>query len=408
MAKPLLKEDMSEAEDANHFVIRCRGLPWSTTKDEVVNFFDECTFKNGEDSVHLTLTREGRPSGEAYIEVDTEEDMNKALEKDKAHMGKRYIEVFKSKFSEMEWVVKRSGKGDEGFAKGGDSDSVVRLRGLPFDSTKADIEKFFEGMEITNNGILMTSDYQGRSSGEAYVQFAEKGDVDKALEKNKQSIGHRYIEVFRSSMMEAQRAQYGGGGGRMGGGGYGGRGGRPGPYDRMGGAPLGRGFGAGGPGMRGRQMKSFGGNDGGYGGYGGNRGGGGGFGNYSEDFGPGGGGFGNGGGFGGGGGFGNGGGFGGGGGGFGGGGMGGGPSHVVHMRGLPFRVTENDICEWFSSVVDPTDISIMYNNQGRPTGEADVIFNTQDDAQRAMTKNRQYIGERYIELSYSGSINRYY
>ena len=48
-------------------------------------------------------------------------------------------------------------------------------------------------MEITNNGILMTSDYQGRSSGEAYVQFAEKGDVDKALEKNKQSIGHRLV-----------------------------------------------------------------------------------------------------------------------------------------------------------------------------------------------------------------------
>ena len=92
MAKPLLKEDMSEAEDANHFVIRCRGLPWSTTKDEVVNFFDDCKFKDGEESVHLTLTREGRPSGEAYIEVDSEEDMNKALEKDKAHMGKRYIE----------------------------------------------------------------------------------------------------------------------------------------------------------------------------------------------------------------------------------------------------------------------------------------------------------------------------
>ena len=42
----------------------------------------------------------------------------------------------------MEWVAKRSGKGDE--EKGGD-DTVVRLRGLPFDSTKSDIEKFFEG-----------------------------------------------------------------------------------------------------------------------------------------------------------------------------------------------------------------------------------------------------------------------
>ena len=62
---------------------------------EVVNFFDDCKFKDGEESVHLTLTREGRPSGEAYIELDTEEDQTKALEKDKAHMGKRYIEGMK-------------------------------------------------------------------------------------------------------------------------------------------------------------------------------------------------------------------------------------------------------------------------------------------------------------------------
>merc|ERR1719414_500983 len=51
----------------------------------------------------------------------------------------------------------------------------------------------FLGMEITNNGILMTTDYQGRSSGEAYVQFASKSDAERALEKNKQSIGHRWV-----------------------------------------------------------------------------------------------------------------------------------------------------------------------------------------------------------------------
>merc|ERR1719369_597334 len=123
--------------------------------------------------------------------------------------------------------------------------------------------------------------------------------------------------------------------------------------------------------MRGRQMKSFGGNDGG--------GGGGGFGGGM------GGGIDNGGGYG------------------GGGGMGRGPAHIVHMRGLPFRVTENDICEWFSSVCDPTDISIIYNNQGRPTGEADVMFNTEADARKAMTKDRQNMQHRYIELFYDGA-----
>ena len=87
----LTKEEMTD-EDDNHFVIRCRGLPWSTTVDEIVNFFSDCKFKDGSESVHLTLTREGRPSGEAYIELESEEDMDKAIEKDKPHMGKRYIE----------------------------------------------------------------------------------------------------------------------------------------------------------------------------------------------------------------------------------------------------------------------------------------------------------------------------
>ena len=48
-------------------------------------------------------------------------------------------------------------------------------------------------MDITNNGILLTTDYQGRSSGEAYVQFASKDHAEGALEKNKQSIGHRLV-----------------------------------------------------------------------------------------------------------------------------------------------------------------------------------------------------------------------
>ena len=132
-------------------------------------------------------------------------------------------------------MVKRSGRGDSDESRNTlFEDSVVRLRGLPFDSTKMDIVKFFDGkflsqkeacfffkwatslipvisddsmtytviychiglilgMEISNNGILMTTDYQGRSSGEAYVQFASKNDAERALEKNMKSIGHRLV-----------------------------------------------------------------------------------------------------------------------------------------------------------------------------------------------------------------------
>ena len=59
--------------------------------------------------------------------------------------------VFRSKYSEMDWVVKRSSVrgSDSGFEQsdngGPQEESVVRLRGLPFDSTKMDIVKFFDG-----------------------------------------------------------------------------------------------------------------------------------------------------------------------------------------------------------------------------------------------------------------------
>merc|ERR1719229_1807750 len=145
---------------------------------------------------------------------------------------------------------------------------------------------------------------------------------------------------------------------------------RPGPYDRQGGAPMGRGYGAmspGGGGYGGRPMKSF------------------------ADDGYGDGGFG--GGFGGGGGFGAGGGYGGGSGG----------NHIVRMRGLPFRATPNDIAEWFSSVCDPVDIQLKYNPQGKPNGEADVLFSCEADAQKAMSKDKQNMQHRYVELFYNGS-----
>ena len=40
-------QDQIDANDEGHFVARCRGLPWSTTVDEIKNFFSNCRFKEG-------------------------------------------------------------------------------------------------------------------------------------------------------------------------------------------------------------------------------------------------------------------------------------------------------------------------------------------------------------------------
>lgn len=47
----------------------------------------------------MTQSREGRPSGEAYVELECDEDVERACKKDREHIGNRYIEGMTSYFN---------------------------------------------------------------------------------------------------------------------------------------------------------------------------------------------------------------------------------------------------------------------------------------------------------------------
>ncbi|KAG8193963.1 hypothetical protein JTE90_013660 [Oedothorax gibbosus] len=376
------KVAMTGENEDDGFVVRVRGLPWSATKDEILKFFTGVNIKNGLGGIHMTLSREGRPSGEAYVELASEEDFTKAIEKHNDHMGHRYIEVFKSKRSEMDWVIKRSGSHKEESL----SDGCVRLRGLPFGCSKEEISQFFSGLEIAPNGISLPTDFQGRSTGEAYVQFASRETAEKAMGKHKEKIGHRYIEIFKSSLQEI-RAAVGMSGPKV-------RPplipNRPGPYDRSErfSTMMNRyGMGRGGRNFRGfmdDEYNGFSGNYGnGYGGFGYGGGGGGfgggtnGYGNRMNNsmngrFGP-----------------------------VGGRSFGG---HCVHMRGLPFRAIEQDVYDFFRPLnISPVSVRLRNDRTGRPSGEADVEFATHEEAVKAMTRDKANMQHRYIELFLNSS-----
>lgn len=112
-----------------------------------------CDFKNGLSGIHIILSNkgphQGKPSGDAIIELLTPEDFEKALEHHKKEMGTRYIEVFPCKREEMEWILSRS-SGGSGHQAADLSSAFIRLRGLPFGCTKEDIRTFFKGEYFAN------------------------------------------------------------------------------------------------------------------------------------------------------------------------------------------------------------------------------------------------------------------
>ncbi|XP_055735638.1 heterogeneous nuclear ribonucleoprotein H-like isoform X4 [Salvelinus fontinalis] len=329
--------------DGEGFVVRIRGLPWSCAVDEVSRFFSDCKVANNGTSIHFTYTREGRPSGEAFVELESEDDLKIAVKKDRETLGHRYVEVFKSNNVEMDWVMKHTGPN----CPETEGDGLVRLRGLPFGCSKEEIVQFFSGLEIVPNGITLPVDFQGRSTGEAFVQFASQDIAEKALKKHKERIGHRYIEIFKSSDAEV-RTNYDPPRKTMGGMQ------RPGPYDRPGGGGGGGGRGYNGMSRGGSfdRMRR--------GGYGGGETG-------SDRYGDGGSSFQS------------------------------TTGHCVHMRGLPYRATETDVYSFFSPL-NPVRVHIEVGPDGRMTGEADVEFATHEDAVAAMSKDKANMQHRYVEL----------
>lgn len=52
----------------------------------------DCSIVGKVNGVCFTYSKEGRPSGEAFIELKTADDFKTALSKDRKYMGHRYIE----------------------------------------------------------------------------------------------------------------------------------------------------------------------------------------------------------------------------------------------------------------------------------------------------------------------------
>ncbi|XP_041798411.1 epithelial splicing regulatory protein 1 isoform X2 [Chelmon rostratus] len=183
--------------------------------------------------------------------------------------------------------------------------TVIRARGLPWQSSDQDIARFFRGLNIAKGGAALCLNAQGRRNGEALVRFVSEEHRDLALQRHKHHMGNRYIEVYKATGEDFLKI-------------------------------------AGGTSSEVAMFLS------------------------RED------------------------------------------QIIVRMRGLPFTATHEQVLAFFSSgdglkemcpVSGGKDgILFVRYPDGRPTGDAFVLFACEDHAQCALRKHKEILGRRYIEL----------
>uniref|UniRef100_A0A2P2JH66 RRM domain-containing protein n=1 Tax=Rhizophora mucronata TaxID=61149 RepID=A0A2P2JH66_RHIMU len=194
-------------------VVRLRGLPFDCTETDVAEFFRDLDIVDV-----LFVHKGGKFTGEAFCVLGYPLQVDFALQKNRQNMGRRYVEVFRSKRQEYYKAIasevsggspRRSVPRSKSYDEGKDSaehTGVLRLRGLPFSAGKDDIMDFFKDFVLTEESIQIIMNSEGRPTGEAFVEFASAEDSKAAMAKDRMTLGSRYIELFPSSLEDLEES----------------------------------------------------------------------------------------------------------------------------------------------------------------------------------------------------------
>ena len=142
---------------------------------------------NGKAGVHFTFVRDGRPSGEAYIELVSEEDMERALSKDKHHMGKRYIDGrFSSLYKHFYYLWSQEVKDD--------SSGLFSL--LYFQTLKSNTSCFSFPVKTQWDGVGSQTKRTSSTKHRCWISGAVTRAALWLFERRDCPLLHRYIHVM--------------------------------------------------------------------------------------------------------------------------------------------------------------------------------------------------------------------
>ncbi|CAH8617751.1 unnamed protein product [Schistosoma rodhaini] len=94
---------LNQLTNGEQVVVRVRGLPYTTCKKQIIEFFNavQAPIMFNEQGIYLVVYPDQRPTGDAFILFCNDHIATKALIRHKDYLGDRYVELFKASPSEM-------------------------------------------------------------------------------------------------------------------------------------------------------------------------------------------------------------------------------------------------------------------------------------------------------------------
>jgi len=131
--------------------------------------------------------------GKAYVKFNSAAEADKFLsEAGNATIGKYPVAIFKAIQFEMD-------------KHKANPVNTVKVRGQPAETTEDEVRAFFDGLSVGRVSMHTIEIPGGRTVTEVYVTFNDPADVNAALEKDRQKIGSRWVNVKVSSIKEIRR-----------------------------------------------------------------------------------------------------------------------------------------------------------------------------------------------------------
>ena len=146
----------------------------------------------------------GKPSGEAFVLLETEEEAQRALKLNNEKWAVKPWTLRQASAAEYEQFMSHN------FINSGPS-ARERLPGLPYekrkssllgtgfpmDYTEEELKEFFKDYKVTEDGLILLNNNAQKFNGSVIITFENEEEVSKALlSKNLAYVRNCYVELF--------------------------------------------------------------------------------------------------------------------------------------------------------------------------------------------------------------------